>query len=144
VSLAGPLAGGEAGGEPLESARQALCAFVKAKAGPLLVSALRQTSLEAGLPFVSARVRQQRTRWGSCTAGGRVSLNVNLAFLPAALARYVFIHELCHTRHQDHSPRFWGAVRGIVPDCRELDAALRHGAHYVPLWFSRGITGLLS
>ncbi|MDQ7831906.1 MAG: DUF45 domain-containing protein [Desulfovibrionaceae bacterium] len=145
VSLAGPLAGplseGEAGGEPLGSARQALCAFVKAKAGPLLVSALRRASLETGLPFVSARVRQQRTRWGSCTAGGRVSLNVNLAFLPPTLARYVFIHELCHTRHQDHSPRFWDAVRAIEPGCRELDAALRHAAHYVPLWFSRGITG---
>ncbi|MEF3698602.1 M48 family metallopeptidase [Desulfolutivibrio sp.] len=139
--LAGPLAGRETGGESLESARQALCAFVRAKAAPLLVSALRQASLETGLPFVSARVRQQRTRWGSCTAGGRVSLNVNLAFLPAVLARYVFIHELCHTRHQDHSPRFWNAVRAIEPGCRELDAALRHGAHYVPLWFSRGITG---
>jgi len=139
--LAVSLAGGEEGGEPLESARQALGAFVKAKAGPLLVAALRRTSQEVGVPFVSARVRQQRTRWGSCTAGGRVSLNVTLAFLPAALTRYVFIHELCHTRHQNHSRSFWDAVRAIEPGCRELDAALRHGAHYVPLWFSRGITG---
>ena len=118
-----------------------MCDFVRAKAGPLLVAGLREVSREVGLAFTAASVRRQRTRWGSCSRGGRVSLNLNLAFLPWELARYVFIHELCHTKHPDHSARFWDAVQAILPGRRELDAALRHAGHYVPLWFSRGVTG---
>jgi predicted metal-dependent hydrolase len=128
------------GGDGPEAARNALCDFVRAKAGPLLVAALRNTSREVGLAFASATVRRQRTRWGSCSRDGRVSLNLNLAFLPFALTRYVFIHELCHTRHPNHSAAYWNAVRDILPACRELDAALRHAGHYVPLWFTRGLT----
>ncbi|QLA18868.1 M48 family metallopeptidase [Desulfolutivibrio sulfoxidireducens] len=131
-------------GEGREAARQGLCAFVRDRAGPLLVAALREVSREVGLPFASARVRRQRTRWGSCTAAGRISLNVTLAFLPWELARYVFVHELCHTLHQNHSTRFWDAVRAVEPDAPALDATLAQAGRYVPLWFTRGITATAS
>jgi predicted metal-dependent hydrolase len=143
VALPGGDAGAGADAEAMgrEAAQRGLREFVRAKAGPLLVAGLREVSREVGLAFAAASVRRQRTRWGSCSRGGRVSLNLNLAFLPWELARYVFIHELCHTRHPDHSARFWDAVQAILPESRELDAALRHAGHYVPLWFSRGVTG---
>lgn len=129
---------GDAGGR--EAARLALCDFVRAAAGPLLVAALRRVGREVGLDFASATVRRQRTRWGSCSRDGRVSLNLNLAFLPWELTRYVFVHELCHTRHPDHSPAYWRTVERHLPGSRRLDAALRHAGHYVPLWFTRGLT----
>jgi predicted metal-dependent hydrolase len=126
--------------EGIEAARQGLCAFVRDRAGPLLVAALREVGREAGLPFASARVRRQRTRWGSCSASGRISLNLALAFLPWDLVRYVFLHELCHTLHHDHSKRFWDAVRSVEPRAQALDAALSGAGHYVPLWFSGTVT----
>jgi predicted metal-dependent hydrolase len=70
-------------------------------------------------------VRAQRTRWGSCSARGVISLNWRLLQLPAALLDYVVVHELCHLRVPDHSPRFWAEVARILPDWRERRRALR-------------------
>ena len=71
-------------------------------------------------------IRGQRSRWGSCSGKGTVSLNWRLMMVPGALADYVVVHELCHLRHMDHSPRFWAMVSGAIPDyqhCRRgLDA----------------------
>ncbi len=131
-------------GEGLEAARQGLCAFVRDRAGPLLVAALREVSRDVGLPFASARVRRQRTRWGSCTPSGRISLNISLAFLPWQLARYVFLHELCHTLHPNHSKRFWDALGRVEPDSPALDAALSRAGPYVPLWFTGPVTAWAS
>ena len=65
-------------------------------------------------------VRGQRSRWGSCSAKGTVSLNWRLMLTPGELVDYVVVHELCHLRHLNHSPRFWAMVGGILPDyqCR--------------------------
>ncbi len=59
-----------------------------------------------GLEYRSVTVRCARTRWGSCSARDDISLNAYLLLLPKHLIEYVIIHELCHTRHKDHSARF--------------------------------------
>ena len=99
-----------------------------------LVPWLHQVSDEIGLPYRDATVRGQRSRWGSCSSRQQINLNYALLFLPPRLVRYLFIHELCHTRHMNHSARYWRLVERFEPDYRDLDKALRHGNRYVPDW----------
>ena len=78
-------------------------------------------------------IRGQRSRWGSCSGKGTVSLNWRLMMVPSALADYVVVHELCHLRHMDHSPRFWAMVGGVVPDYRERRRSLNALQGRLPL-----------
>ena len=64
-------------------------------------------------------IRGQRSRWGSCSGKGTVSLNWRLMMVPGALADYVVVHELCHLRHMNHSPHFWAMVACVIPDHRQ-------------------------
>lgn len=95
---------------------------------------LEQVAGEVGLDYAGAAVRGQRSRWGSCSASGRINLNYGLLFLPPRLVRYLFIHELCHTREMNHSPRYWRLVEQLEPEYRELDRALRRATSRLPAW----------
>ena len=70
-------------------------------------------------------VRAQRSRWGSCTRQGSVSLNWRLLQAPPEVLDYVVVHELCHLLVPNHSPHFWAEVARVIPDFRERRAALR-------------------
>ena len=95
---------------------------------------LQTVSEECRLPFARATVRAQKTRWGSCSARGHISLNRHLLFLSPRSVRYLFIHELCHTVHLNHSRRYWSLVGCHAPDYGAREAELRRAAHHVPLW----------
>lgn len=97
----------------------------------------RELAAEAqrgGFQFRRMQVRRQRTRWGSCSASGTISLNACALFLEPAVLRYLLIHELAHTRHMNHSPRFWALVEAHAPDYRRLDRELVSGWRRVPGW----------
>ena len=79
-------------------------------------------------------VRLQRTRWGSCSNSGTVSLNAALLFLEPPLVRYLFIHELCHLIALNHSRKFWSAVARYEPDYEALDRRLTAAWSEIPLW----------
>ena len=89
---------------------------------------------ETGMEPARITVRGQRTRWGSASARGTVSLNRNLIFLPPHLVHYVLAHELAHLRHLDHSPRFWRLLETMVPSPATARAELRSARHLVPVW----------
>jgi len=95
---------------------------------------LRALAQETGLPCRGVHIRNQKTRWGSRSSRGAISLNRKLVFLPPGLCRYVLLHELAHAKHMNHSAAFWEALRQLEPRARELDAELRHGWRYVPAW----------
>ncbi|MYL81530.1 DUF45 domain-containing protein [Desulfovibrio aerotolerans] len=111
-----------------------LAAFCRDRGGALLRQALGEVSRESGLGFTGLTIRAQRTRWGSCTLRGRISLNFTLAFLPWELCRLVLYHELCHTVELNHSKRFWDLLERHVPGCRALDAQLATARHHLPGW----------
>lgn len=91
---------------------------------PLRVHALaEQLGLSGRVRRVT--IRFQKTRWGSCSAKGTISLNGLLVLVPERVRDYVIIHELCHLRHMDHSPAFWSGVEAVLPDHRELRGWLR-------------------
>jgi predicted metal-dependent hydrolase len=96
--------------------------------------ALAAVAALGGFEYRRIQVRLQRTRWGSCSVSGTISLNVCALFQPADVARYLFIHELCHTRHMNHSRKFWALVESLEPDYRQLDRELSRGWQRVPGW----------
>ncbi len=83
---------------------------------------------------VQLKVRRQRTRWGSCTVGGTVSLNCCALFQRPEVLRYLLVHELAHLRHMNHSSAFWNHVERYAPDYRQLDRELGKGWQRVPHW----------
>jgi predicted metal-dependent hydrolase len=81
-----------------------------------------------GVRFARIAIRGQRTRWGSCSSRGTLSFNWRLALAPPAVLDYVVVHELCHLREPNHSPRFWALVESRRPDWRRQREWLReHG-----------------
>ncbi len=78
-------------------------------------------------------VRAQRTRWGSCSTRGSISLNWRLALLPSRLVDYVLAHELAHLKEMNHSPAFWALVSRVVPDYRQRRRDLEHAARSLAL-----------
>lgn len=121
------------GGDQATTVR-ALRRWLRRYALATLAPRLHEASLATGLPYGSLSVRAQRSRWGSCSSRGGISLNRNLLFLPPALAHYVMIHELCHTRHMNHGARYWRLVQRHAPDYRALEQELRRGDRYIPAW----------
>lgn len=95
---------------------------------------LAEVAAVGGFRFKRLQARRQRTRWGSCSASGTISLNVCLLFLDPAVVRYLLVHELCHTRHMNHSARFWALVEKYEPDYKRLDRELLKGWQCVPGW----------
>ena len=117
--------------------RHALQRWLLRAAHAILVPRLTATASECGLAFSRAQIRRQRTRWGSCSRRGTISLNACLVFQSPEVLRYLLVHELAHTRHMDHSSLFWALVSTLEPDWRALDRELGRGWHHVPAWVLR-------
>lgn len=83
--------------------------------------------------YTSVTVRDQKTRWGSCSSRGTLSFNYRLIFAPPAVLDYVVVHELCHLTHMNHSKDFWNMVESVLPCYREQRKWLReHGSELTP------------
>jgi predicted metal-dependent hydrolase len=117
-----------------DAARQLLQAWLKRAAAERLVPRLMQLAQDLNCSVARVAIRCQRTRWGSCSTRGTVSLNCSLVFLPPEVVRYLFIHELAHTKHMNHSANFWRLVERLEPDYRRLDRELLAGWRTVPAW----------
>ena len=116
------------------AARGLLRSWLKQAAYVRLAPRLLELADELDCPVGRVAIRRQKTRWGSCSTRGTVSLNCSLVFLRSEVVRYLFVHELAHTRHMNHSASFWHLVEKIEPDYRQLDRELLAGWRTVPTW----------
>lgn len=121
-------------GASREEIPRVLQTWLMARARDHLRPLVAELAAETGLEYAHVSIRRQKTRWGSCSRGARISLNCKLLFLEPDEVRYVLVHELCHTRHMDHSPRFWDLVQHCLPEYRTLDRGLRNAWLRVPRW----------
>lgn len=108
--------------------------WLLARAGRTLRPWLAAEAERTGLRPATVQVRLQKTRWGSCSARGSISVNAALLLLEPELVRYLFVHELSHLRHLSHSRRFWKTVAAFEPAYRELDRRLALSWQRLPAW----------
>ena len=70
-------------------------------------------------------IRNQRSRWGSCSKKGNLNFNYRLVLLPPLVADYIIVHELCHLGEFNHSKKFWALVAKAIPNHKQLKKDLR-------------------
>lgn len=79
---------------------------------------------QVGVTYGRITVRDQKTRWGSCSQTGNLNFNFRLILAPLEVLDYVVVHELCHRRQMNHSTQFWQEVAQVLPDYRKRKAWL--------------------
>lgn len=103
--------------------------WLKKQARADLTAACEHHANNLGLHFRSISIRDQRTRWGSCSSGGRLNFSWRLILAPTEVLDYVAAHEVAHLQEMNHKPQFWTLVEKTCPDMRVHRAWLKaHGA----------------
>jgi len=135
--------GGAAGPEPVlrlpddeavEATAGRLQQWLKRHARRTLAPRVDELALAHGFEYGRLSFRNQKSRWGSCSSNGNLSLNARLLFCSPEACRYVLIHELVHLEHPNHSPRFWNRVAELCPDYRQHMRELKTVWHRLPDW----------
>ena len=104
----------------------------RVKAKTLLTRRLQQLARNNGFSYSRVFIRNQKTRWGSCSSRNNISLNMKLVRLPDELIDYVILHELVHTRKKDHSKAFWAEMDKLVGDGKKMASRLK--SHSIRLY----------
>jgi predicted metal-dependent hydrolase len=103
--------------------------WYKTRAAEKFKERVRHYEKVVGSHATSIAVKDMRTKWGTCTALGRVTLNWRLIFAPIRIIDYVIVHELCHLLYHDHSRKFWSAVMRVIPDYESRKHWLKTNGH---------------
>ena len=119
-----------------EDAALLLRHWCRHQAARLLPPHLRQLALQEGLTVARVSIRDQRRRWGSCSArdGGSICLNWRAVLLPLPLLDHLCWHELCHLRHMDHSPAYRQTLARVSPDWKLQERRLTAFWRDLPAW----------
>ncbi|GHU06908.1 hypothetical protein FACS189431_0590 [Alphaproteobacteria bacterium] len=104
---------------------------IRKKARAFLPRRLEHLASEHGFRYGKVSLRNQKTRWGSCSAADNISLNIALVTLPVHLIDYVLLHELTHTVHKNHSAEFWAKLVEVCPDAKKCRKELRQHSSFL-------------
>ncbi len=105
--------------------RPALERRMRAVARERLTMEIHALAAAHGLRVTRVTIRNQRSRWGSCSRNGRIALNFRLIQMPPWVREYILLHELMHMRQPNHSRRFWALVESVCPAFREAERWLK-------------------
>lgn len=97
----------------------------RADARKILIKRLDELAKKHGFKYNRVSVRNQKTRWGSCSSKNNISLNAKLVKLPERLMDYIILHELVHTRVRNHGKKFYAELGRLVPDQKLLDSEFK-------------------
>jgi len=100
----------------------------KKLAKKILIERLNKISIDTGLLYNKVSIKNQKTRWGSCSSINNINLNINLINLPLRLIDYVIFHELVHTIEKNHSRKFWNLLNRYLPEAQNLNKELNNYA----------------
>jgi len=112
-----------------ERVGEAIARFYRREARARIESVAKWEGARLGLSFTAIAIRDQRTRWGSCSGTGTLSFSWRLVLAPPPVLEYVVVHELCHLREANHSERFWWLVENASPGCRAQGRWLHEHAY---------------
>ena len=116
--------------QPLSEAEQRL---YRDKAREIFEQKVSYYAQMMGVSYGRIAIRDQKTRWGSCSGEGNLNFNWRLIFAPAGVLDYVVVHELAHRKEMNHSPRFWKVVEDTMPEYRKYQKWLKEngrGLHW--------------
>ena len=97
----------------------------KEEARALINARVEYFSAVHGFKYNRISIRNQKTRWGSCSTKGNLNFNYKILFLAPEMRDYIIVHELCHLKEFNHSRNFWKLVEEICPDYFEIRKGLR-------------------
>lgn len=100
----------------LSLAKEIYASWIRRQARKLFELKLQKYSRLLHEPYTKLSIRSQKTRWGSCTVEGHISLNAKLLCTPASIQEYVIAHEAVHLRHHHHRATFWRDVEHFIPE----------------------------
>lgn len=102
--------------------------WLRLRAEEVIAPEAERLAARIGVHFKRLTIRDQRTKWGSCSRAGNLSFNWRLVLFPPSVLRYVIVHELCHLKQFNHSPRFWHLVETFDPGFRRsIEWLKEHG-----------------
>lgn len=111
--------------EHLKKVQKAITKALRTEAEIVLLPRLRELAEMYGFNYKSAAVKQVIGRWGSCDSRQHIALSLYLIQLPIELIDYVLLHELTHTEHMNHSPKFWAHLEKFCPEYKQFRRKLR-------------------
>jgi predicted metal-dependent hydrolase len=113
--------------------RNALVRWYKRQAAQKLADKVERFAPVVGVEPAGVGIKTFRSRWGSCTAKGKLEFNWQIMMAPNRMVDYVVIHELCHLIRHDHSPDFWREMARVMPEYQECREWLRQKAMFLTL-----------
>lgn len=111
--------------------KQVVAKVLKQEAQRYLPKRLHYLADKHGYTYQRVRLTYAKTRWGSCSSKGTISLNIALMTISEQLSDYVLLHELTHTHHMNHGVDFWRELEAVLPEAKQLDRQLRHYSPYL-------------